>query len=433
MNFGIEDESQEFKESLAQLDKGLKSLTAMLNRHGEGTLYLGVDDSGNLCGLTPGKDTLMEIRNKMRDKIAPRVYPDIQLLSDAGKNYIRVTVRGSDIPYSFDGRYYIRNVSADEQADNTVLRKMLASSDADLLKQKESPDQQLTFHAFFALLAARGIHPAMSEEFLGNYGLLNQNGRMNMNAYLMADRNEVRVNVVTFEGTDKSVMSHRTEYGGQCLLSAMDEVLHYFQSSNVTRVNVTGTKRQEESLYDFPSFREAWVNACLHNDWNNALSPAVYVYDDRIEIVSYGGLPYALSLDGFYRGTSIPVNKSLMTIFIAAGEAEQSGHGVPTIVDRYGKEAFRFADGMLTVTLSFSFEPQQVTARKETLRRKDGLSQNEKAVYEILRGDGHLTLKEVAAKSGLSLSGVKNICKSLQEMNLLIRVGSRRDGYWEAK
>lgn len=433
MNFGIEDESQEFKESLAQLDKGLKSLTAMLNRHGEGTLYLGVDDSGNLCGLTPGKDTLMEIRNKMRDKIAPRVYPDIQLLSDDEKYYIRVTVRGSDIPYSYDGRYYIRNVSADEQADNAILRKMLASSDADLLKQKESPDQQLTFHAFFALLASRGIHPDMSEEFLGNYGLLNQNGRMNMNAYLLADHNEIRVNVVTFEGTDKSVMSHRTEYGGQCLLTAMDEVLHFFQSSDVTKVNVTGTKRQEESLFDFPSFREAWGNACLHNDWNNALPPAVYVYDDRIEIVSYGGLPYTLSLEGFYRGTSIPVNKSLMTIFIAAGEAEQSGHGVPTIVNRYGKEAFSFDNGMLTVTIPFSFEPRSVAVRKEMRRRRDGLSRNEKKVFNILKNNGHLTLKEVAEKSGLSLGGVKNICKSLKEMNLLIRVGSRRDGYWETK
>ena len=35
MNLGKEDEHQEFKESLSQLNKGLKSITAMLNRHGE--------------------------------------------------------------------------------------------------------------------------------------------------------------------------------------------------------------------------------------------------------------------------------------------------------------------------------------------------------------------------------------------------------------
>ena len=135
MNLGIENEFQEFKESLGQLDKGLKSITAMLNRHGKATVYFGVDDNGNVCGMTIGKDTLMDIRNRIRDKIEPRIYADIEELSDDGKKYIRVKVEGADIPYSYDGRYYVRNVSSDEQASNDILRKMLASSDADIIRQ----------------------------------------------------------------------------------------------------------------------------------------------------------------------------------------------------------------------------------------------------------------------------------------------------------
>lgn len=38
MNLGNESETQEFKEGLGQLDRGLKSLTAILNRHGYGTV-----------------------------------------------------------------------------------------------------------------------------------------------------------------------------------------------------------------------------------------------------------------------------------------------------------------------------------------------------------------------------------------------------------
>ena len=71
-------ESQEFKESLGQLDKGLKSITAMLNRHGEATVYFGVDDDGNICGLDIGKDTLMNIRNSIANKIEPRIYAEIK-------------------------------------------------------------------------------------------------------------------------------------------------------------------------------------------------------------------------------------------------------------------------------------------------------------------------------------------------------------------
>ena len=39
---------QEFKESLTWLDKGLKSLTAMLNKNNIGTIYFGVNDNGLL-------------------------------------------------------------------------------------------------------------------------------------------------------------------------------------------------------------------------------------------------------------------------------------------------------------------------------------------------------------------------------------------------
>ena len=56
MNLGIENEYQEFKESLTQLDKGLKSLTAMLNKHNQGAVYFGAKDDGNICGLMVGKD-----------------------------------------------------------------------------------------------------------------------------------------------------------------------------------------------------------------------------------------------------------------------------------------------------------------------------------------------------------------------------------------
>ena len=66
MNLGREDEFKEFKEGLGQLDKGLKSVTAMLNRHNIAIVYFGVDDNGNVVGLQTGKDTLMDIRNKIK-------------------------------------------------------------------------------------------------------------------------------------------------------------------------------------------------------------------------------------------------------------------------------------------------------------------------------------------------------------------------------
>ena len=38
-------------------------------------------------------------------------------------------------------------------------------------------------------------------------------------------------------------------------------------------------------------------------------------------------------------------------VFMASKYAEQSGHGVPTIVEKYGRDIFSFDDGMIKVSI----------------------------------------------------------------------------------
>ena len=116
MNLGEENESQEFKISLTQIDKGLKSLSAMLNRNGSGTVFFGVDDNGNIKGIDVGKNTLLNIRRSVADAIEPHVMVEINhRIDENGKSYISVYAEGADIPYSCDGRYYLRTASADDK------------------------------------------------------------------------------------------------------------------------------------------------------------------------------------------------------------------------------------------------------------------------------------------------------------------------------
>lgn len=53
--------------------------------------------------------------------------------------------------------------------------------------------------------------------------------------------------------------------------------------------------RKDIKLFDKDAFREAWFNACLHNDWLDGTPPAIYIFNDRLEIVSTGGLPYNMT------------------------------------------------------------------------------------------------------------------------------------------
>lgn len=86
-------------------------------------------------------------------------------------DYIKVTAHGSDIPYSCDGRYYIRNVAADETVSNEILRKMLTTSETDIIRRIPSEDQDLTFNQFDSFMSKYGIHTESSISFHKNYGL----------------------------------------------------------------------------------------------------------------------------------------------------------------------------------------------------------------------------------------------------------------------
>ena len=432
MNLGQENEQQEFKLSLGQLDKGLKSLTAMLNRSQAGTVYFGVKDDGEVAGLSIGKHTLLDIRSRAAELIEPRVILNLQVLQDEeGRCFIRTDARGSDIPYSCDGRYFVRTASADEQVGSELLRKMLASGNTDLLSSVSANDQTLSFQGLILYLNARGIHAEQRREFYDSFGLYNREGKFNLMAYLLSDQNESGLKVMRFSGTDKTAVAERMSFSGQCLLQSVQDVLEYFRlMSQPRKVDLETGIRAEIPLFDYQAFREAWINACVHNAWTEQVPPSVYVYDDRIEVISCGGLPYGLSKEGFFAGISKPVNHRLFSIFITCGLAEQSGHGIPQIVKACGTEAFQFRDGMLMVTLPFLYEPESVAVRRIRQQAQLKLSQNQRQVLSYLRDHPRASLQETADACSLSLGGVKKMVSKLQELRLLQRQGAKKKSTW---
>ena len=105
---------------------------------------------------------------------------------------------------------------------------------------------------------------------------------------------------------------------------------------------------------------------------------SVFLFDDRIEVLSYGSLPFNVSEEDFYAGKSRPVNRSLFEIFALSSLAEQSGHGVPLIVERYGKKAFDFSSGTIVVTIPFAFVPEPIKIQRYfSAKRADGARNRE--------------------------------------------------------
>ena len=66
MELGSESGTVAFKSDMRQLDKGLISLTAMINRSNHGTVYFGVDDTGYVSGLQVDAPLFDKIRYTAR-------------------------------------------------------------------------------------------------------------------------------------------------------------------------------------------------------------------------------------------------------------------------------------------------------------------------------------------------------------------------------
>jgi len=425
-NIGRESEFQEFKESTSEIIEAMESICAMLNSSGKAQVFFGVRDNGDVIGQTIGHNTLKDISRNIRESIEPSVIASITVLkSSDGKEYISVEVQGTVRPYSMRGSILVRTGAENRKAPLSELRRMILSSGDNLL-DTSSYNQDLTFRELCGFLRDRGLNAEDDDRLRRSLGLLNSDGKMNFQAQLLSDQNNIPLTVALFRGTDRTDMTFRKDYGGRSLLTEVNQVLDFVQAQNEVSVDVGPGVRRERRLFDEHAFREAWINACVHNNWVGHIAPTVHIFDDRMEVISYGSIPYWLSLDDFFAGRSLPVNDSLMRVFVQTGLTEHTGHGVPVITAAYGRDAFDLSNG--TVRVILRFRGLRSAASRHGVR--DPLTEREMAVLDAIGSNPYTSLDGIALMSGVSRSYVGKVVLKLKSSGLLERKGNHRTGYW---
>ena len=424
MNLGNETENIEFKKSISELKEGIISIASMLNKNGHGILYFGVKNDGEIIGQEIGGLTLKNISQAIANFIKPQMIPVITVEYLDDKTVIKIEANGNDKPYSAYGRYYIRSSDEDREIAPNKLKELMNFSYIESITKIEATNQFLTFNQLKGLYLNNGM--TLNEEtYKHNLNLLCPNGKYNLMADILSDSNSFSIKIARFAGIDKTSLIKRNEYGYKCLLLSVTQVLDYMEAINDTIVDVTGGIRIERKLFDFSCFREAWLNACLHNKWSRLTPPAVYIYSNRIEIISTGGLPADYSLDDFYIGRSKPVNLELQKIMGQLNYIEQTGHGVPLIVSKYGKQAFDISDNFITVTIPFSESKE--TTKKDT----NDISITQNKVLELIKSNSNLTISQITNTLNLGQTTINNALKQLKKLGYIERIGSNKTGYWK--
>ncbi len=226
------------------------------------------------------------------------------------------------------------------------------------------------------------------------------------------------------------------EFGNTCLLYSLDEILRYGDVLNLIQTDERNrvVERKEVPLFDNKAFREAVINAILHNRWIDRNEPMISVFSNRIEILSRGTIPPAQTMEGFFLGESVPVNEKLSEIFLQLHISEKSGRGVPKIIEVYGKDAFTFRENCIVVTIPFQriHNPQNAENKLgNNMGNKKPLNERRSRILAEMRNDPNITTAQLRVILNCVETTVENNIAYLRNNGYIERVGSRKNGYWK--
>lgn len=267
-----------------------------------------------------------------------------------------------------------------------------------------------------------------------NLNLRNELGQYNLLAELLADRNTIPLIFVKFQGLDKSSISERSDYGYRCIITAYENLKNRIHAENICRSDTTVRPRIDEYLFDSNCVNEAIINALVHNDWTIS-EPQISMFQDRLDILSHGGLPSGMTKEQFFQGISRPRNVTLMRIFLMMGLTEHIGHGIPAIVNTYGEEVFDIKENYIrcTIPLNTSVLGQSFLKKEIDSLDKLELNRTEKKVVLSIIEQPNATSKDLAHLIGVSQRTIERTLKSLQDKHVVERIGARRNGRWIVK
>ena len=250
--------------------------------------------------------------------------------------------------------------------------------------KKKSNSSDLSFRELKIYYSEKNYH-LEDKSFETNLNLRNEAGEYNLLAELLSDKNNIPFIFVKLQGHNKASISERSDNGYGCILTTYGKIKNRLQAENICISDTTVRPRKDTYLFDFDCVNEAILNALVHNDWT-ITELQISMFNDSLDILSHGGLTNGMTKEQFFDGISKPRNTTLMRIFLNIGLTEHTGHGIPTIVENYGKDVFDIESNYIRCTIPFEQEViDQIDNKNVGLNV--GLNKTEKKVIELLIED----------------------------------------------
>lgn len=428
----------------------LREIVAFANTSG-GTIYVGIDDNGNVKGVEDADDTMLRISNIVRDNILPEVVPFIQIkmIRMEGKPVIEITVSiGTERPYYLREKgltpegVFVRRGTACQPLGLAGIREMIAETSGKAYEEGRSLVQDLTFHAFEQEMQLRNLEYGVAQ--MKTLRMIGADGLYTNLALLLSEQCPYTIKVAVFQGKDKTLFRDRKEFSGS-LLTQLQDVYHFLDMYNKTKAEFSGLYRNDRRDYPEEALREALLNSILHRDYSFSGSTIINMFDDHIEFSSLGGLVNGLSMDAIFMGVSQSRNPNLASVFYRMRLVESYGTGIDKIRRFYAgcerQPVFQAAEGAFLVKLYNKNEmldnvllerKEQYVGKKQRSSRKADYTEEKGAILAIAKKQGSITRKEVEDILNIKTTKAFRILKEMCEEGSLIQGISGRNScyYW---
>ena len=223
-------------------------------------------------------------------------------------------------------------------------------------------------------------------------------------AGILADKNHFPgIDIVRF-GENISVIHKRATFDNLSILAGYEKVSEVFKDYYLYE-EIQGTERKKAEKIPKTAFREAIANALIHRAWDVESQIKVSMFDDRIEIISPGGLPSGITEDEYLSGKlSVLRNRNLANVFYRLGFVEIFGTGITRIKQLY-EEGLRQPD--------FEVSENTIKIVLPVFEKNLNLTEDERKIYKILSKTMLKSISEIAPYAPFGKSKTTQLLKEM--------------------
>jgi ATP-dependent DNA helicase RecG len=344
-----EDSHTQLKQTITNPESVAGDIVAFSNSKG-GRMIIGVNDQGTVIGLS--RDDIRRINqlisNTATTLVRPSVNPTTENVSVGGMLLIVVTVQeGISKPYSDNnGVFWVKSGSDKRRVTSREeVQRMLQS--ADLVHADEVPVEGTStgdidlehFSRFFEELYGDPLEYALERDAILLIQLLNNLGLakgtiLNLAGLMIFGRNPQRhrpaflVKAISFVGNDPSGERYRDSQDIHGCLRDLYLGTMSFLTRNLRRVQgAKGINTEGDLEVPQKGLEELVVNMMLHRDYFISAPWRVFLFDDRIELVSPGSLPNNITVENIRKGVSVIRNPLIASFATKGNELPYRGIG----------------------------------------------------------------------------------------------------------